>query len=346
MRKTLYKLSVISLIFMFLALVAGSIVRVSDSGMGCPDWPKCFGYYIPPTSAGTLKWQPQRNFREGNMILKDSVLLAAKTRFRAGAVFNENNWEVVRRQNHVKFNATHTWIEYSSRLIGALSAIPVVLLYVVSVFFFKRDPQVTLLALLGVLLLGFEAWLNKAVVDGRLITHEVSVHMLTAVILILLYTYLIVRLRPPSLNFKAIRDNKLVVWGVVAGILFLVQIFLGTAVREEIDSIGKSHLLGYSDWKNQLSVIFKIHRTFSIAVLIAGAIFAVKVIRTRTISTLPRVLLVLIFVEAFAGIGMAYFHIPDVLQPLHLVVGVIDVALLFAVVLIYRQKTKKSLTIS
>ena len=66
--KNLYRpFLILSLVLVYLVIFAGAIVRMTGSGMGCPDWPKCFGYLIPPTERAQLNWKPNHQYKNGQV---------------------------------------------------------------------------------------------------------------------------------------------------------------------------------------------------------------------------------------------------------------------------------------
>jgi len=335
----LYRLSVICLVSVMLVMLAGSIVRMTGSGMGCPDWPKCFGYMIPPTDISTLTWESGRQFEEGNIIIRNEALYVANRDFTSDEEFNPRYWSPYTKHDYAIFNPLHTWVEFINRLIGALTGLPVLILALMSIAVVKRDPVVTATAWIGLFLLGFEAWLGKEVVDGNLLPHRITYHMFGALGLVAVYTFLIDRLKQVELGFRSLRNKRLVWIGVIGLILLLVQVFFGTNVREQVDAIGKSALLSEPDWIDQLSLVFKIHRTFSLLVLAVIGYFALSLIRTRLVSVWPRILLFLLVAEIGVGVGLAYLEMPAALQPIHLMFAVFEFALLLFLILTYLRKT-------
>ena len=339
MQKILYRLSIVSLVCTMLVMLAGSIVRMTGSGMGCPDWPKCFGYVIPPTDIETLTWSPKRNFEKGNIIIVNETLLVAIDEFTSTEEFDESKWEPYTKHDYAIFNPFHTWVEFINRLIGAFTGLPVLVLALLSLGVVKKDILVPLLAWVGLFLLGFEAWLGKLVVDGNLVPHRITYHMFGALGLVGVFTFLIVRLKSVNLDFRTRRNSTTILIGGVGVVLLLIQIFLGTTVREEVDAIGKSNLITGADWIDNLSIIFKFHRTYSLVVIGVLGWFAIRLIQAHTISSWPRLLLAFLIGEVVVGMGLAYLDMPAALQPIHLMFAVFNFALALFLLLYYRKKT-------
>ena len=85
-KKLFRKTAKTALVLVYLVIVAGAVVRMTGSGMGCPDWPKCFGYYIPPTELADLQFKPNQAYKKGVVIIVDESLQVAKKDFTSGSV--------------------------------------------------------------------------------------------------------------------------------------------------------------------------------------------------------------------------------------------------------------------
>ena len=81
MKKVYNFLLILSVVLVYLVIAAGATVRMTGSGMGCPDWPKCFGYIIPPTDRSQLDWKKKHNYKKGEIIIVNESLYVAVNDF-------------------------------------------------------------------------------------------------------------------------------------------------------------------------------------------------------------------------------------------------------------------------
>ena len=181
--------SKITIVSIFLIIVAGSLVRMTGSGMGCPDWPKCFGYYIPPINKNKLLWKPNSHYNKNIMILYNGAFYNAKNEFKSTEKFEKNNWLKYTKHDYTEFNVIHTWFEYINRLLGVLSGFSVLFMFIFS--FFLNSMKKVFIPLTSIILIsiGFQAWLGKLVVDSNLAPYKISTHLLMAIIIVLLIVY-------------------------------------------------------------------------------------------------------------------------------------------------------------
>lgn len=318
--KNFRTLSKIALVLIYLVIIAGSVVRMTGSGMGCPDWPKCFGYYIPPTHESQLLFRPNHSYEKGMMILLESEqFMVAKKDFISNKVYDANNWELYSTHDYAIYNPVHTWTEYINRLIGAFSGLPILILGICSLWFFNKNKWITVIALLTLFGMGFQAWLGKTVVDSNLAPYKITIHMVMALLIVAFVLYLIFATKT---SFKLQKYHSFFYTLLVIGIvLTLIQIVLGTQVRQFVDE--QTKIMGYekSLWLAQPELDFYVHRSTSILVLVINGYL--WFINKKLNLGYKKINLVLncILLEVFSGIMMYYFDFPFLSQPLHLVIA-------------------------
>ena len=316
----------ITLASLYLIFFAGSIVRMTGSGMGCPDWPKCFGYYIPPTSEEQITWQPNSTYEEGMIIIKDEVLFVAEQEVKTASVFNEKNWEEYTKHEYATFNKFHTWVEYINRLVTVVSGFIFLFLLAGSLKFRKENKWIPIISFIAFFFMLVEAVLGKMVVDSNLKPTMITIHMVIGLLIIglVLRLLFIIRKEKTSYKYHAL-FNKLLIISVVFS---LIQIAMGTQVRQFIDEQVK--LFGFENKEYSLmnpSFKFYFHRSFTIAIILVNfGLFYLNQLHKLGYKLVSWIL-VLLFLETITGILMYYAEFPLGTQAIHLLSG----ALLFGV---------------
>jgi cytochrome c oxidase assembly protein subunit 15 len=292
---------------------------MTGSGMGCPDWPKCFGYYIPPTEAEALEWKPNQSYDKGQLIIRNEQLVEAKKTFTTSSSFEASNWEAYTKHDYAVFNPWHTWIEYINRLLGALAGLFTLALFLSTLRLRPFNTKLMVLALIILLGILFQAWLGATVVYSVLNPLKISLHMLMALVLVALLFYMKFSASTYTVSADSLKPNRIYI-GLALG-MTLIQILLGTQVRQSVDHF-LDEGMSIEGWINKAPIIFYIHRSFSIAVLLINVLIFWR-LRKQASRFTPHYLLVLglLFLEVSTGVAMNYFAFPFSTQPLHLVIA-------------------------
>jgi len=331
------KITKVALVLVYLVIVAGALVRMTGSGMGCPDWPKCFGYYIPPTDIKELMWAPNHTFEKGQVIIKDEKLRVAKETFTTGTQYNEANWQEYTKHDYAEFNPVHTWVEYVNRLVGALSGLAVFIMAVASFKFWRTKSSIILLSWLTVFLMGFQAWLGKTVVDSVLSPVKITTHMVVALIIVAIILYILHLAKPTTVAFKQDKMFKIMLW--IALLLTLIQVVLGTQVRQFVDERVK--MLGYENMHLILDnplVMFYFHRTFSFVLFFSNLYLYLRNRRLGLGFAKTGWVMLLLLIEIASGIAMYYADFPFGMQSTHLVAASLLFGVQFYMILESRRK--------
>ena len=266
----------------------GGLVRAAGAGLGCPDWPKCFGVWIPPTDVSQLppEFDP------------------------------------------AQFNVLKTWIEYANRLVGAFTGLLIFGTLVLAIRHYRRVPRVLYPTVAAFFLVGFEGWLGGQVVFAKLAPLVLSAHMALALVIVSLLLYATVCAffdqGRPLANLPKFR-HQIGRGAVAVSVLALVQVAVGAVVRGEVQLVAKTvPIIDRSEWLAHAGVIYGVHRALAVVVTLAIVALAWFALEKTTQPWLRRasvVCVVLAVLQPITGLGLARFHMQPVLQVAHLWLG-------------------------
>lgn len=323
MKLNFQKITKTALILVYLVIVAGGLVRMTGSGMGCPDWPKCFGYYIPPTDIKELMWAPNREFQKGQVIIQDEKLWVAKETFTTTEEYDPANWNEYTKHDYAEFNPMHTWVEYINRLTGALAGIAVFAMAIASFRFMKTKSSIILFSWLAVFMMGFQAWLGATVVYSVLNPVKITIHMVMALLIVGVILYILDKSKEITHTAVSFKKDKLFRLLLIASLLItLVQVVLGTEVRQFVDERVK--MLGYENMHMVMDnpiISFYFHRTFSFVVFGINLWIYMRNRKLNLGYKKAAWVMWLLLVEIISGIAMYYIDFPFGMQTTHLVIA-------------------------
>jgi cytochrome c oxidase assembly protein subunit 15 len=266
--------------------------------MGCPDWPKCFGTWIPPTDVSQLPADYQEQYKDHGY-------------------------------GDMAFNVLKTWTEYLNRLLGVIVGLMVVLTFGASIPFFKIDKRIFYLSLAALVMILIQGFLGALVVRTNLHTGMITVHMVVALLIVALLIAAFMGVYAPVLRddiagIPAGKRALLKKLGAAVMLLLLVQIILGTQVRERVDEV-MVELGAESDrtgWMSRLGTVYSIHRVFY---YLLTAIIVWWVVRLKDFfAQVPAIrkwaiaMIAVLLVEVVLGIVLNHFALPPAIQPAHL----------------------------
>jgi cytochrome c oxidase assembly protein subunit 15 len=342
------RLSFVTLVAVYFLILVGGIVRSTGSGMGCPDWPKCFGSFVPPTDVSELPenykefyadYRQQKNIRFAKYL--DMFGMSKKSE----QILNDESILV-----EADFNVYKTWTEYLNRLVGAAIGLLIFAMLIGSISYWNEDRKVFYLSFLNFIAVGVQGWIGSVVVSTNLMPWIISVHMILALLIVLLLIYINFRIRRSS--FGSTEETKRKPLNVITGLCLFtmgIQIILGTQVREAIDVIAAELSFALREtWIGRAGISFMVHRSFSLLILGLHGWLLYAVLKNKMQSSFVRnigkYVLMLVLLEIASGMIMAYFGIPPFIQPIHLLLSTLIFGVLYYMYLVIINSKNKIAT--
>lgn len=323
------KLIWITLFLTFDLIMFGAFTRLTDSGLGCPDWPGCYGHADPikahadisaaeiamPTGPVTVvkAWieMIHRYFAMGIGVLIVAMMLISWRRW------------VQSKRTESKFSPTFpTFLFVFVCLQGAFGAWTVTM---------KLQPIiVTIHLLLGMALLGLLAWYGSRQSARPNISASAPSLRAPTVLATLLLAIQIGLGGWVSTNYAALACTDFPLCGGV--FLPPMDFANGFTIWRDLGMTANGEYLPF----DALTAIHWTHRTFAFIVFAIVSWVAIVAMRTASLHRTARWLLILMGLQLLVGIATIFLQLPLLLAVMHNGIA----ALLLLLLIVLNQKLK------
>jgi heme a synthase len=296
--KSFRRFALLSTIATYILIFIGGLVRVSGAGMGCPDWPKCFGRWIPPVNLSQLPPDIDPTM----------------------------------------FNFTLAWIEYFNRLMGIFVGIVILITAILAIKNFRRIPRILIASLLALVLVAYQGWQGGQVVASQLEPLFVSIHFIVALVIVSLLIYAtqqVYYLENPEADKKAIYPHRIGFWMGLLWVAGIIQIVLGTQVRSAFEMLrAKFPLVSGINFPVPMSSINYFHALIGIIIAAVTWYSGVMILKgSKQVSALVRDgvmgIMLLILAQITIGFILVIAGLPSLMQLFHLWIASLYIGVLF-----------------
>lgn len=288
-------------------IFVGGLVRASGAGLGCPDWPKCFGNWVPPTSASQLPAS----------------------------------------YDMAQFNVFKTWTEYINRLVGVTIGLLITATCIFSFRYRKSNPKVLYSSVSAFVLVIVQGWLGGRVVQTGLNAWLITLHMLLAMLIMIILIYAVFKASEEQIKVDIPKEwSQWLLGATILLIVFTFgQLILGTQVREAIDALkNMTNPPPREAWISQIDLIGNIHRSFAWTVLISGGVvlyFSGWKSNSSIIRKIGITIFGIILLQIITGVGIYYLGVPPTYQVIHLTGVAFLIAFEFLMILLVKHSQKE-----
>lgn len=279
--------TILSTVLTYLLIFIGGMVRVSGAGMGCPDWPRCFGRWIPPTSLDQLP---------------DYI-------------------------DPAKFNIVLAWIEYCNRLFGALVGLTIAITLYLGIKYYSQFPRIKWTLIIAFFLTLFEGWLGAVLVDTILNPITITLHLFFALIIVMLLLYASQEayyLDNPKAEKKSKYPQNMQLLFFIMALALLAEVVLGTEIRGGLEMMRKENPMIESQFLLKMLGPFKYaHSILGFLITILSLFIWNGLVRKSSNPTPLMVqtstaIVLLIFVQIISGEILVFLEVIPLIQLFHL----------------------------